>query len=249
MSFMGNSFVGFWDLERNSPKRLGARLPRARVIARLPARAPLLAPSLGGDIAAPDPRRTSAGFPAAERRRSGAAYLRLRPACALPAPGCVPGARRRPWGQRSPGRASWAQVLTAPSHLSVQAPGGGPPLYLQEEAVPGGCGGLGNRELGRAGWRELATTGCYPLGAENVPGVGVHCEPRPHGPGMANLDASPGGTVCAWNPGETGSPAVSRERSPRRVGAASWGSPGCRNCALRRPRSRRREGSQFPLEA
>lgn len=112
--------------------------------------------------------------------------------------------------------------------------------------MPGGCGGLGSREQGWAGWRELAATGCCPSMAGSAPGVRVHCEPRPHGPGLENVAASPRVTVRAWNPGKMGSPAVSRARSPRRVGAASWGSPGCRNCAQRRQRSWRREGSQFP---
>lgn len=128
---MGNSFVGFREPECNSPERLGARLPRAQVNAGFSALAPLLAPSLGRDPAAPGPRCTSAGFWVAERRRPGAAYLRLRPACVLPAPGRVLGACRgsvfgSALGWEALTRDSgWAQARTAPSHLRVQAPRAG----------------------------------------------------------------------------------------------------------------------------
>lgn len=60
--------------------------------------------------------------------------------------------------------------LVADPHRTLPPAEGGPPLYLQEEAAPGGRGGWGRRAgQGRADWRELAVTRCCPSGTEARP--------------------------------------------------------------------------------
>lgn len=117
------------------------------------------------------PQRLRAPAPG-ERRGTGpgASYLRLRPACALPAPGRVPGAwcgprGRRLGGQRRPRAAGWAWTRTAHLHLRVPARRAGPTVFTGG----GGAGRArrpGDGEQGRADWRELAATGCCPSGLE-----------------------------------------------------------------------------------
>lgn len=83
-----------------------------------------------------------------ERRgRAGAAYLRLGPAGALPAPG-----RCSEPGAASGGRSEPHRTLP-PAGPGAE---GGPPLYLQGEAVPGGA--AAGRRAGQGG---LAGAGCH----------------------------------------------------------------------------------------
>lgn len=169
----------------------------------------------------------------------------VRPACAGTRPGSLPriGLRVGAW-LGSADQRQRAGHRAAPHPPTCASRRGGRAATVFTEG--GGAGRVrrtGSREQGWADWRELAATGCCPSGAGSAPGVRLHCEPPPPGPGRANLAASPRVTVRAWNPGKMGSAAASWARSSRRVGATSWGSPGCRHC---RPRSRRLEGSQIP---
>ncbi|KAF3821749.1 hypothetical protein GH733_009791 [Mirounga leonina] len=90
---------------------------------------------------------------------------------------------------------------------------GGPPLYLQKEAVPERA-----RRRGHAGQGGLAGAGRHrvlPCGAGGAPGAAVGDEGRPRSPRLADVAASPV-TVRARNPGRTGTPATSLARSRAR---------------------------------
>lgn len=168
----------------------------------------------------------------------------VRPACAGTRPGSLPriGLRVGAWLGSADQR---QRVGTGPHRtLPPARPGaeGGPPLYLQKEAVPGGCGGLGSREQGRADWRELAATGCCPSGAGRAPGVRLHCEPPPPGPGWRTWPL-PRGSLCARG-------IQGKWVAPLPPGPAAPGESGQRVGVLlavgTADRARRQEGSQIP---
>lgn len=247
MSFMGNSFVGFREPECNSPERLGARLHGHRLApgSQRWRRSSHQASAVTRQLPTRGVRARVSG-PRAERRGPGAAYLRLRPACVLPA--------RDASGEPAAGRLRVGACLgsadqrqraghrPAPHPPTCASGRGGRAATVFTEG--GGAGRVRRPGEPRAGQGRLAGAGRHrvlPSGG-GAPGGRVHCGPPPPRPGLANSAASPRVTVRAWNPGKMGSAAASWARSPRRVGATSWGSPGCRNC---RPRSRRREGSQI----
>lgn len=171
------------------------------------------------------PQRLRAPAPG-ERRGTGpgASYLRLRPACALPAPGRVPGAWCGPRGRRlgggSAGRGQRAGRGPAPhTYTCGSRRGGRAPPYLQEEAEPGGRGGLGTASRAeqtggswplpgaalrgwKSAWRRSGQRGlASPLGAGELG--------RFHARDRARMEA-----------GEMGTPAASLACSPGRVAAA-----------------------------
>lgn len=157
------------------------------------------------------PQRLRAPAPG-ERRGTGpgASYLRLRPACALPAPGRVPGAWCRPRGRRLGGAAQAAgSGLGVDPHrtLTPAGPGaeGGPHRIYRRRRSREGAAAWGRR----AGQSRLAGAGRYrvlPFGAGRAPGVGVDSEGWPLRSGQANLAASTPVTVRAWKPGKWAPP-------------------------------------------
>ncbi|XP_027945457.1 uncharacterized protein LOC114198273 [Eumetopias jubatus] len=202
-SCIGNLSVGFREPERNnSPQGLGLRLPPPQL-------------RLGVLRAGAAPRTKTWPRGSAEKRGARNAHLRLRPACALPAPARVPGAWRRPRGGRSAGRRwpwapGWARppvaARTARFHLRVRARRAGRHCIYRRRRCQRGRGGGGT--AGQGGLAGAGRHRVLPCGAGGASRAAVGDEGRPRSPRLADVAASPV-TVRARNPGKMGTPATS----------------------------------------
>ena len=155
---------GFREPGRNTSPESSARGSHGRRCSAAPPRCAAPRSQPGPQSSAPAPRPQSAGSRGAEERGAGSAYLRLRPARALPAPavGGQPGARLHP---RPPGRRRAPHTPTCVSRRRGRAA-----RCLRRRRC--------RRGQSRADWRELAATGCCPSGARGAPGSGVESEGR-----------------------------------------------------------------------
>lgn len=169
----------------------------------------------------------------------------VRPACAGTRPGTPPriGLRVSAW-LGSADQRQRAGHRPAPHPPTCASRRGGRAATVFTEG--GGAGRVRRPGEPRAGQGRLAGAGRHrvlPFGGRKRTWRESALRATASPPRAGELGRFPRVTVRAWNPGTMGSAAASWARSPRRVGATSWGSPGYRNC---RPRSRRQEGSQIP---
>lgn len=127
-----------------------------------------------------------------------------RPGSPAPGSGSVLGRTARAVGTRRGAASCGGPHRTLPP----ARPGaeGGPPLYLQKEAVPERARRRGHRGAGQTGGSWLP-----PGAALRGRGAAVGNEGRPPSPRPADTTASPV-TVRARNPGEMGAPATSLAR-------------------------------------